>query len=172
MTAVPERFLLAKERISPEKSDYILEIGCGTGILIQELSSELDSGAVVGIDKSKPAIEKALKKNQKAIREKKVTLINEELKKAKFPKGGFNKIVSFNVNLFLKGSEEEFNVIRKILAPGGKIFVFYQFPYEIDVTAGNPIADNLERNGFFVTDKELISTNSTSIVFIKAMRSS
>jgi cyclopropane fatty-acyl-phospholipid synthase-like methyltransferase len=169
MAATPQRFVLAKEKIAVRKNDHILEIGCGTGILIHEIVKELVSGEIVGLDKSKSAIEKASKKNRTQIDDKKVRLISGELKNLKYSRKKFNKIVSFNVNIFLKNSVKEFRIMKEILNANGEIFVFYQFPFEIDVTAANAIADNFAKNSFKVIHKELLPASPASIIYVKAI---
>ena len=42
-----------KETLDIKKGDYILEIGCGTGLLINEIANDLDNGFIEGIDFSK-----------------------------------------------------------------------------------------------------------------------
>ena len=169
MAAVPSRFLIAKEKISVSKKDHLLEIGCGNGTLIHEISKELSSGIIVGIDKSESAIEKATVKNKASIVDKKVILLNAELQHAKFSKEQFSKVVSFNVNVFLRNSELEFRMLKEILKPNGEIFVFYQFPFQIDIKAAKPIVENLVRNGFKVTHKELLPASPAAIVYVKAI---
>jgi SAM-dependent methyltransferase len=170
MTAIPERFRLARETISAGQQDRILEIGCGTGILIRELSEDIETGQIVGIDRSETAIAKAEKNNREKTASGAVALICQDLKDSRFPEAHFDKVIAFNVNLFLKNSAAEFSLIANTLKPGGELFVFYQFPYEVSHSAADPIAGHLARNGFGIAAKELIATNSTSVVFVKAIR--
>jgi cyclopropane fatty-acyl-phospholipid synthase-like methyltransferase len=169
MAVAPSRFLIAKEKISFSENDHVLEIGCGNGTLIHEISKELSSGIIIGIDKSKSAIDKATAKNKACLLDKKVILINTELQHARLSKKQFNKVVSFNVNIFLKNSELEFRMLKEILKPKGEILVFYQFPFKIDIEAANPIVENFVQNGFKVTHRELLPASPVEIVYVKAV---
>ena len=114
-------------------------------------------------------LQKLRKKNKPQIDDKKVILLSGELNRVKFSEKKFNKIVSFNVNIFLKNSEKEFGIMKEILKSDGEIFVFYQFPFEIDITASNIIVENFAKNGFKIIDKELLPASPTSIIYVKAI---
>ncbi len=45
--------------------------------------------------------------------------------------------------------------IHAALAPGGKLFIIYQSPFDIDLKAADPIIDSLKNNSFTVLDKHL-----------------
>lgn len=59
---------LSQESLAIQKSDSILEIGCGTGLLINNIGDRLKNGIVEGVDFSKTMIAIAKKKNKKTIK--------------------------------------------------------------------------------------------------------
>jgi trans-aconitate 2-methyltransferase len=47
------------ERLPLQGSEFVLDIGCGSGRLTAELADRVPAGRVVGVDRSVPMIEKA-----------------------------------------------------------------------------------------------------------------
>lgn len=159
MAEKQDRFLWALELISIQPDENILEIGCGVGILAELISEKLSTGSFTAIDRSAPFISKAIKRNEKYIEEGKAQFIQSAFLNTDFPPHSFDKIVAFNVNFFWKDAEKEFDLIKKILNPEGKLFVLYQLPYGINIDNPNPMIQMLEMNGFHILDMQLSSEN-------------
>lgn len=159
MTSNPERFNWALEHIYINPNDSILEIGCGAGILAELILEKLTAGIFTAIDRSAPFISKAIKRNEKYIEEGKAQFIQSAFLKSDFPPHSFDKIVAFNVNFFWNDAEKEFALIRNILKPDGKLYVFYQLPYGINIDNPKLMIQTLEKNGFNVLDTQLSSEN-------------
>ena len=150
MSATPERFIWAVELLNLQPQHSVLEIGCGAGLLAQLIAGKLKSGNLVAIDKSNAMLQKARKRNDK----QKIEFLNLEF--ALFDsKQRFDKIVAFNVNFFWKAPDKEFIVLQKIVQPGGKIYAFFDAPYnrKIEDLIGL-ITRNLESFGFKVLSTE------------------
>lgn len=140
--------------LQPAPDDHILEIGCGAGLLAEMIVMKLRTGELTAIDSSASMISKAIKRNQSAIKNHKLRLYATPLSDfSSLPY--FNKIVAFNVNIFWKPAEAELANIRKLLKPGGQLFVFYQTPSGIDATLMNKIKDTLISNGFLIQQKKI-----------------
>ena len=147
MGKIKPRFEWAASVVGAGPSDKILEIGCGAGLLAGRLAEAFVSGHITAIDKSASMIAKARKNNQRHIRDGIMTV--GELDFKEFEKQTvFNKVIAFNVNLFLKDSPTEFRILQEILQDNGRLFCFYQFPYMITINAASPIAEHLETAGF------------------------
>ena len=168
MKKVPERFLWAAEMMNINQQENILEIGCGAGLLAEQIAEHLIVGCLTAIDKSTSMIEKAIKRNSRFLKSKKVSFENcrftDFSNKAVF----YDKVVAFNVNFFLKNSSKDFDMLKKIMKPKGEIFVFYQAPYEINLDAAKPIVNNLILNDFEVILSEVKKLQPTSAVCVVA----
>jgi ubiquinone/menaquinone biosynthesis C-methylase UbiE len=145
---IPERFKWATALLEIKPSGNILEIGCGAGIFAEQIAGYLTTGKLVAIDRSAPMISKAKKRNQKFIEQGITSFAQSDFLKADLPAGGFDKIVAFNVNFFWKNPAKELLKIKPLLKPGGRLYVFYQLPYEINSEAATPIRQKLLENSF------------------------
>lgn len=120
------RFHWAINLMNVQPSDVILEIGCGVGKAAELIAPRLAKGKLVAIDKSKPAVDKALKRNEAYVSSSNVKFIVSDL--SRFSDDlTFNKIFCFNVNLFWtkRSVQKEMNIIRTHLAAAGKFYLFY-----------------------------------------------
>jgi ubiquinone/menaquinone biosynthesis C-methylase UbiE len=149
---INERFLWALSVLSPSPEDQILEIGCGNGILTEQIANRLDSGCVTAIDRSAAAMKQAGKRNAENINEGAVKLITGDFAKASFPQHQFDKIVAFNVNIFWKGTDKDFQLIRHCLKPAGQLYVVYETPSWSDPKIERTIKMLLEAHNFILQD--------------------
>lgn len=170
MSKLPERFAIACELIDPREEDQILEIGCGTGVLVEELAKVTVEGHILGLDASKSAIVHSNKRNQVAIHAKRVAFVHSKLEDVVLPNEKFDKVISFNVGLFLQNSSRELSHIRASMKEDAKIFVFYQFPFEVDLAAADKIKEVLQSNHFKIEEKGLRKTATTSVVYVIATK--
>ena len=74
-----DRFKWAVEILNVKPADYILEIGCGVGLAVEEVAEHLVTGKITAIDKSPGMIEKAIRRNQKNIEQDKAKFVRSEL---------------------------------------------------------------------------------------------
>jgi ubiquinone/menaquinone biosynthesis C-methylase UbiE len=159
---IPERFIWAAGLMNIKKNDHILEIGCGAGLLAEEIARRLESGKITAVDKSIPMIEKAKKRNKEFIDKKISEFLSGDFKTLKFKADSYNSIAAFNVNFFWKSSVKEFKMIREILKNNGKLYIFYQTPYEIQLSAADPVKEKLLENSFRIIDTKLKKLSPTS----------
>lgn len=165
---VNERFIWAAIILDIQPNDRVLEIGCGTGILVDQVAGKLDSGTITAIDRSAAMIRMASKRNALFISGGKVKLRTGDFTKLSFDQSEFSKIAAFNVNFFWKNPEQELEIIRRILQPHGELYIFYQAPYEIDINAADPIKQKLEQSSFEITDTILKQMKPSSAFCIKS----
>ncbi len=60
---VSERFTWAVSVLNIKPTDNILEIGCGAGVLAEQIANKLTIGTITAIDKSMPMINMARRRN-------------------------------------------------------------------------------------------------------------
>ena len=59
-----ERFIWAVSVLDIKPTDNVLEIGCGAGILAEQIANKLTTGKITAIDKSMPMIKIASRRNK------------------------------------------------------------------------------------------------------------
>ena len=168
MATSNERFIWATEFIKVQAADQILEIGCGTGIWAELLAAKLSTGHLTAIDRSATMIQKAEKRNSRYVSQGLITCINTSFADAALPQHHFDKVVAFNVSLFWKKPSEELKILRDILSPSGKLYLFHQAPYDLTKDAAKPILENLKGIGFHTSDIQLKNTSATNVLVVVA----
>lgn len=167
MSTTPDRFLWAVELMKIKPDEHVLEIGCGAGILSDLIAGHMVTGSVLAIDKSSPMIDKAKKRNHHHITRGKSDFVVAEFSKYHLPAACFDRIVAFNVNFFWKESGKEMETIRHGLKKDGLLYIFYQAPFEINLSAAEPIRKNLLECSFDILDiklKKLLPTSAICVI--------
>ena len=165
MGKIAERHLWAAKIIDPQPTERILEIGCGTGILAGQLAARLDEGCIHALDRSLSLVEKAEKKNQRHLDSGRMKISNLEFLDFESPIK-YDKAVAFNVNFFQRENSKELGKIKELLAEDGKLYVFFQAPYHVDISHADPIMKNLLDNGYKVQMVELMPQDPISALCV------
>ena len=149
---VPARLTWAVDVLDAQPSERILEIGCGRGVAVELLAEIVTTGSVTGLDRSCAAISAAEARIRRHIRSGRVRLLNVSLADALLEER-FDKIFAVNVNVFWLKPEKELAVIRNLLAPGGRLYLFYEPPSKAQgARAEAECRRNLTANGFEVEE--------------------
>lgn len=162
------RFLWAAGLMQLDAASDVLEIGCGAGLLAEQICQQLSSGSLTAIDRSVPMIEKAIKRNHRFVESGKVRFVCADFLQVAVPAASVDIITAFNVSFFGKESPQQMERIRTSLKPAGKLFVFLQAPFEINLQYATPFRENLLRNGFEIIGTELKKLHPVSACCIIA----
>jgi ubiquinone/menaquinone biosynthesis C-methylase UbiE len=146
-----------KELLSPEENDHILEIGSGTGKLINEMAKRVDKVFIEGIDFSKTMVAVAQKKNRKHISSGKVNIRHGDFEKIAYRDNSFDKICSANTIYFWSAPDDYVKKIFRILKPDGKLVLAFEDIKQLEkrqlstdvfhLYSRDQIEDLLQRNG-------------------------
>lgn len=164
----PDRFTRAAAFIDLQPHHVILEVGCGNGLLIAALAPKITTGRIVGCDKSSTAIRNAGKRNANFVHAGKVELVQADVNALNYKAHSFDVVIAFNVNIFLKNGNDELAVLHRLLRMDGRLFVFYQFPYQITIQAAEPIIASLKQSQFDIVSKKLLASKPTQTIAITA----
>lgn len=148
-TAAPN-WVRMKDTIDIQPHHHILEIGCGVGLAVEQIVPLLKTGTITAIDRSKPMIEKAKKRNAQ-----KAAFVTQDL--LQLSSGSFDIIFCFNINFFWtkKSIAKEMAIIRNHLAKKGRLYIFYGPLFGAGFEKMNkPVHNNLAAENFSV--KEVI----------------
>ncbi|GLH96585.1 SAM-dependent methyltransferase [Phytohabitans aurantiacus] len=168
--SIPERIRWAVETLGIRPTDRILEIGCGRGSAVSLICERLDGGRVTAIDRSITAVKQAEQRNEANVTAGKVVFQAAPLDTANLEGERFDKVFAVNVNLFwVRSSARELDIVRRLLKPGGAMYLFYEPP---DASRAAAIADRiapfLTEHGFDTSVSMATSSRSMALVCMKA----
>jgi ubiquinone/menaquinone biosynthesis C-methylase UbiE len=152
---VAERLVWAMETMAVGPGDRVLEIGCGHGVAVTLVCERLEGGRITAVDRSAKMIDAARKRNREHIEAGKAELIEAALDEADFGARRFDKVFAVHVRS-LWDRPRELDVVRRLLAPGGRLYLFHQEPGWVTGRKPRQFTDRLtgilEDNGFTVSD--------------------
>ena len=111
------------ETLDINENDHVLEIGFGTGKLINEIADHIENGIVEGVDFSETMVALAKKKNTRHIIAGRVQIHSGDFDNVPFDENRFDKIFTVNTIYFWKNPEKTISKIYRLLKPGGKLFI-------------------------------------------------
>ena len=114
------------EKLNLKPSDYLLEIGFGSGSTFMKIAEKLSTGFIGGIDHSEVMFRQAASKNQKYINENKTRLECGIVRNLNYPENYFDIIYGSNVHFFWKNPVDEFGKLYTLLKPGGRLVMVFQ----------------------------------------------
>jgi ubiquinone/menaquinone biosynthesis C-methylase UbiE len=110
------------KNLSISKSDCILDVGCGHGTIIAEISKNADKGHSIGIDASSEMINLA-KKNFPKSKFKNLAFQCVKAEEMHFEKLTFDVIISFSCLLWVRNPKKALELMCKYLKPGGTMLI-------------------------------------------------
>jgi trans-aconitate methyltransferase len=120
-----ERLVWAVETLTLDPADHVLEVGCGHGVAVSLVCERLTGGRILAIDRSKKMIEMAARRNREHVAAGRAVLKTTALEQADLGEERFDKVFAFNVAPFWLQPEQALGILRRHLAPGGAVHVFW-----------------------------------------------
>jgi ubiquinone/menaquinone biosynthesis C-methylase UbiE len=132
-----------KELLTLQKDDHVLEIGFGTGKLINEMARQTSQGLIEGIDLSSTMVDMAKKRNRKYIAQGRVKITLGDFDKAEYRDDDFDKVCCANTIYFWPDAEYSARKIQRILRPGGKLVLGFEDKAELEKRPLDPAVFNM-----------------------------
>jgi SAM-dependent methyltransferase len=135
------------------RHDRVLEIGCGPGVAVREISRLAVEGYVCGLDHSEEMVRQAAKRNAAAVRTGRVEVRLGSVDRLPAFAEPFDRVLAVNAIMLTDRSVDRLQALRRVMRPGGRIAIAHQprGPGATDATAaarGEEIAASLTRAGF------------------------
>src|SRR3984893_19304111 len=111
----------AVELLEVGRTDRVLEVGFGPGVVVQHLAKSAAGGHVAGIDQSQEMVEQARARNAPAIRAGRVDLRYGLVESLPFDDGSFDKALAINSMQVWPDAVAGLREIRRVMKPGGRI---------------------------------------------------
>lgn len=150
MTHALDRNEWAARTVASTAPRRVLELGCGRGVALGSLAELLPDAQLVGVDRSPAAISAARARLGDA--GDRIRLVRAGIAGLEVGEPGFDVVFAVNVNAFWLAPDRELATVRRLLAPDGRLLLFYEPPSE---GQGERIAhdgaDRLASHGFEVT---------------------
>jgi SAM-dependent methyltransferase len=140
--SAPDRLSWVADVVAPAPDEWLLDVGCGHGLLVGALAARLVGGRVVGIDRSPSMITAAARHNEAAVAAGRVRLIGAAFVDADLPRRAFDAVIAVNVRAFWTPPGREWDVVRRVLAPTGRIVIAHNL---LSTGAVEPVVDAVER---------------------------
>jgi cyclopropane fatty-acyl-phospholipid synthase-like methyltransferase len=160
------------ETLAVEGADRVLEIGGGPGVAASMVCERLETGRMLLIDRSATAVERTRRRNPEHVSSGRLELETVDLRDFEARGRRFDKVFAVNVNVFwTTRATEELARVRGALAPGGRLFLFYETP-----SAGRAgevatrVAKALRANGF--TEPETLTPAPERLCCVSRVRAS
>jgi ubiquinone/menaquinone biosynthesis C-methylase UbiE len=114
------------DQMSVQTDDHILEIGSGTGKLINKMALKIDNGFIEGIDFSSEMVSIARKRNKENIAQGKVKIVEGNFDEISYENDSFTKACSVNTLYFWPSPASTTKKLAEILKPGGKLVLAFE----------------------------------------------
>ena len=116
------------EQLDVRPDDRVLEIGCGHGVAVTLVCERLEGGHLTAVDRSAKMIQAATRRNAAYVEAGRAEFLVADLEDLDLGDRRFDKIFAVRVGLFYRNPERARGLAEGWLAPGGKLFVFYDQP--------------------------------------------
>jgi ubiquinone/menaquinone biosynthesis C-methylase UbiE len=148
---IPERLLWAVDTLALQPDERLLEIGCGSGVAVSLICDRLTTGKIIAIDQSSKMIAAAVHRNQDCVALGRAVFLTAALSEMTFTEEQFHKIFAVNVNVFWQKPARELRVIKEMLLPQGRLYLFYEPPSASKIPEiADKVAAQLEAGGFAI----------------------
>jgi len=111
--------------ISPAQGDRILEIGFGSGLLLDKILKNNNAATVAGIDISPEMVKAVSKRLRRHIKLGRAEIRYGEIENIPFTQGHFTKLCSVNTLYFWNNPSLALAECRRVLQTGGKIILCF-----------------------------------------------
>jgi ubiquinone/menaquinone biosynthesis C-methylase UbiE len=120
------RSIVAQLDIRPD--DRVLEIGCGHGVAATLVCERLEGGHLTAIDRSHKMIDAASHRNATYVEAGKAEFLVATLEDLDLADRRFDKAFAVRVGLFDRDPDRARSLVEPWLAPGGRLFAFFDRP--------------------------------------------
>ena len=116
---------VALDLLELERSDRLLDVGCGHGAALASAAEIVTDGFLAGLDHSEIMLQIARRTNAALLESRRLELTLGDSLRIPFADGRFNKICSVHTVYFWIKPEPQLREILRVLSPGGRLVLAY-----------------------------------------------
>lgn len=120
------------EMVSVKPGDHILEIGFGTGKLMQAMANQVQAGIIEGVDFSETMVAMAKKRNHHHMAAGRVIIHQGDFDTLGMAVNRFDKVCTVNTVYFWPDPNKTLQKIRRLLKPGGKLLLGFHTKSQLE----------------------------------------
>ena len=102
-----------------EDGDQVLDIGCGGGAALKNMSERIESGHLTGVDYSEVSVRLSRETNAEDIKKDKMEILGASVEKLPFRDERFDKIITVESFYFWPDPQENLKEVFRVLKRGG-----------------------------------------------------
>ncbi|PYY29790.1 class I SAM-dependent methyltransferase [Paenibacillus illinoisensis] len=135
-----------------QAGSVILDVGCGGGRAIQNLSRINPKGKICGIDYSHQAVTDSIRNNKEKVEQGIVEIRQASVSEVPYSKEYFDLITAFQTHYFWPDLEHDISELHRVLKPSGQLMIVseqYKMNYHMkNYESQHDMLHLLERSGF------------------------
>ena len=144
------------ELLDVQPGDRVLEIGGGHGVAATLIADQLETGHVLGVDRSAKMVEAATRRNRAHVDAGRARFVTSSVERWDAAGAEFDKALAINVRLFGDPGHPGIAAVRDSLVPDGRLCLVFQPPSAAGVgTLLASFTRALEANGFGIERAEV-----------------
>jgi ubiquinone/menaquinone biosynthesis C-methylase UbiE len=133
------------DQLQVKNNNYVLDIGCGSGVGIEKLNMIITDGYIVGIDYSCVMLRQAARRNRLVISKGRARLCYGNISTLPFTDASFDKVYAIESFYFWPNPSKDLQEVKRVLKPGGSVAISMEISKE--GTNRKYIEDNARRLG-------------------------
>jgi len=106
------------QRLVVNPDEALLDVGCGTGLLLARLHDRMPGLALTGVDPSHGMLARARERLGEA-----VSLMQSPAQHLPFPDGAFDVVVSSSAFHYFRQPQQAVHEMARVLRPGGRLLI-------------------------------------------------
>jgi ubiquinone/menaquinone biosynthesis C-methylase UbiE len=130
--------LRVMDALGIDRSDQILDLGCGHGRSLTELAARAATGRVVGVDPSELMVKIAAKRNGALIEAARVDVVLATVDSLPFSDDAFDKVLCVHVFYFWEDIDVSLREIARVLTLGGRLGLLFRTKADSAAVASFP----------------------------------
>ncbi|HSJ13037.1 MAG TPA: class I SAM-dependent methyltransferase [Longimicrobiales bacterium] len=148
-TQASERLVWAVDALDVTPSSQVLEIGCGHGVAVSLVAARLESGRIIGLDRSAKMIATARHRNARHVAAGRATFVLGAVESTDLGESIFDVIFAVNVNLLWGGrGGPALQSVQRALKPRGELYLFAQAAPQMRRPSPGHLPDLLAELGY------------------------